>query len=642
MHRILNKKIINSLLVIFILLTCVACKTITPYFNADYLNVLASRAGIGNGTNSEESLNDLISWGVIEKEKEIEEYLDYEFLSYTINRLIENDNDDLDGLKDKNFVKKSVKENDLVSEEIALEVIDKAVSLINNKTFSPRYEYSEKEEVKKESDYILENDYLKSDVLYSVGDLIYLENDGIYKKIKAINEDGYTLEDASFEEVMSEFNIEDSFEIDFEDSYDISGEVYDETSYVNNDRNLLSSKTKSFNSNGYRVSYNFKSSGINARISKNVDGYNMFFDISISNIRPTYKWDYKDGKLNDAYFKVDYKTVEEIGVSIGRYKNYYLDFKDVDSSSFINLANSVIKKKDDEVAAVIKICEIKTPIPSMPSLFFNIELLAKVYISGKVEFVLSNKHTNGFEIKNGNFRLINDTTRDIDFKIGASAKTVLGINFNLEAIKFRLMDIEADAGIRASVSTTIHLYDKDGNKQSRSFDLAYSTVDELAKENDDVKVCGDISLHWLFEIRFNTSKTLLYKFGLWHKEEILDDDAQVFGNKTHIENFVLVDKCTRKDKFKKSDVVEQEYSVDKILLYKYSKVINLNEEYSIEIKSLPSGYSTNDLDYTSLDESVASVNKGIVRALKRGSCEVKISTSDNLYSASINILVSSG
>ena len=623
-------------------MTCVACKTITPYFNADYLNVLASKAGIGNGTNSEESLNDLISWGVIEKEKEIEEYLDYEFLSYTINRLIENDNDGLDGLKDKKFVKKSVKENDLVSEEIALEVIDKAVSLINNKTFSPKYEYSEKEEVKKESDYILENDYLKSDVSYSIGDLIYLENDDVYKKIKAINEDGYTLEDASFEEVMSEFNIEDSFEIDFEDSYDISGEVYDETSYVNNDKNLLSSKTKTFNSNGYRVSYNFKSSGINARISKNVDGYNMFFDISISNIRPTYKWDYKDGKLNDAYFKVDYKTVEEIGVSIGRYKNYYLDFKDVDSSSFINLANSVIKKKDDEVAAVIKICEIKTPIPSMPSLFFNIELLAKVYISGKVEFVLSNKHTNGFEIKNGNLRLINDTTRDIDFKIGASAKTVLGINFNLEAIKFRLMDIEADAGIRASVSTTIHLYDKDGNKQSRSFDLAYSTVDELAKENDDVKVCGDISLHWLFEIRFNTSKTLLYKFGLWHKEEILDDDAQVFGNKTHIENFVLVDKCTRKDKFKKSDVVEQEYSVDKILLYKYSKVINLNEEYGIEIKSLPSGYSTNDLVYTSLDESVASVNKGIVKALKRGSCEVKISTSDNLYSASINILVSSG
>ena len=146
MHRILNKKIINSLLVIFILLTCVACKTITPYFNVDYLNVLASKAGIGNGTNSEESLNDLISWGVIEKEKEIEEYLDYEFLSYTINRLIENDNDGLDSLKDKNFVKKSVKENDLVSEEIALEVIDKAVSLINNKTFSPKYEYSEKEE----------------------------------------------------------------------------------------------------------------------------------------------------------------------------------------------------------------------------------------------------------------------------------------------------------------------------------------------------------------------------------------------------------------------------------------------------------------------------------------------------------------
>lgn len=642
MHQILNKKIITCLLTLLVFLTCVSCKAVKPYLSADYLNMLVNKVGLGDGDNSEESLNNLISWGVIEKEKEIAEYLNYNFLAYTINRLIENEDESLKSLKDDGFVKKGVKEDDLVSEEIALGVIDKAVSLINNKTFSPKYEYSEKDEIEKDDEYVLSGDYLKCNARYKIGDLVYLENDGVYKKIKALYNDGYLVEDAYFEEVMEEFDIEDSFEIDFEDSFDISGEVYDEYSYANHDKNLLASKTKTFNSNGFRVSYNFKSSGISARISKNVDGYNLFFDIAISNIKPSYKWQYKDGKLNNAYFKVDYKSVEEVGVSIGRYKNYTLDFKDVDSSSFLNLANSIIKKKDDEVAAIVKICEIKTPIPSVPSLFFNIELLAKIYVSGKVEVVLSNTHNQGFEIKDGHFRLISDSTRDIDFKIGASAKASLGINFNLEAVSFRLMDIEVDAGIKASVSTIVHLYDKEGNKVSLDNDLVYSTVDELAKENKDVKVCGDISLNWLFEIRFNTSKTLLYKFGLWYKKEILDDNVQVFGNKTHIENFVLVDKCTRKERYKNSESVTQNYNVDKILLYKYSKVINLNEEYAIEIKNLPNGYTVNDLIYTSLDNNIVIVDKGVVKGLKIGSCEVKISTTDNLYSASINILVSSG
>lgn len=368
----------------------------------------------------------------------------------------------------------------------------------------------------------------------------------------------------------------------------------------------------------------------------------MFFDIEISNIKPTYKWEYKDGKVNGAYFKIDYKTVEEIGVSIGRYNNYYVDLKDKDASSFMNLAKSIIKPKSDEIEATIKICEIKTPIPQMPLLFFNIEVLAKVYTSGKIEVVLSNDHTNGFELKNGLFRIISDVDRDINLKIGGSAKASLGVNFNLEAVKFRLMDVEVDAGIRAAVSTTIHLYDSEDNKTKETSDLVYSSIDELSKENNDVKVCGDVSLNWLLDIRLNTSKTLLYKFGLWKKYEILDEANQVLGNKTHIENFVFVSKCTRKDRLKKSNNTSEEISVDKIILEKYSKVIHLNEEYTIGIKALPSGYKASDLIYKSEDVNVAIVDSnGIIKPISKGASEIKISTSDGEYSASINILVSS-
>ena len=64
--------------------------------------------------------------------------------------------------------------------------------------------------------------------------------------------------------------------------------------------------------------------------------------------------------------------------------------------------------------------------------------------------------------------------------------------------------------------------------------------------------------------------------------------------------------------------------------------------YTIEIKALPSGYSTNDLLYESKDSAVASVSNGIVKTNKLGACQIVISTSDGKYSTSINILVSSG
>ncbi len=619
------------------LLTCTSCKATEPFLTCEYLNLLASKIGLNDGSNGDDSLNDLINFGVVES-VDIKEYLDYDFLEETIDNLVLEDG----YLKNKSYLKSKSKNNGLISKQEAIKAVDEALKIINNREFKSEYTVNEKENIQHIDDYALNGNILKTNDTYSTGDYVFLENDEEYKKISGVVGDEYLLEDAGYEEVFDDAYIEDSFELNMNDAIDIAGGELDEEVYVNNDRNLLASKkTKNFKKDGYSVSYKFKSSGITARISKKVNGMNMFFDISISNIKPSYKWDYKDGKLNEAYFKVSYKTVEEVGVSIGKYDKYYLDLKNADASSFMNLANSIIKPKSDEVEASFKICEIKTPITSMPCLYFNVEVLAKLYTSGKVEIVLSNEHTTGFEVRNGTFRYINDTDRDVDFKIGGSSKVAAGVNFNLQATKFYLMDVEVDAGIKASVSSTLHLYDSDDNLETIESDLVYSSIDELSKENKDVKVCGDISLNWLLDFRINTSRTLLYKFGFWTKKEILDEDNQVFGNKTHIENFILVDKCTRKNRNKKNNTVVS-FNVDKILLNKYSTVINLGSSYSIEIKALPSGYGDNDLIYTSKDENIASVSGGTVLANNKGATEIVISTIDNKYSASLNVLVSSG
>ena len=124
--------------------------------------------------------------------------------------------------------------------------------------------------------------------------------------------------------------------------------------------------------------------------------------------------------------------------------------------------------------------------------------------------------------------------------------------------------------------------------------------------------------------------------------ELLDEKNQVFKNKSHIENFVFVDKCTRKDRLKTNKDNSGPINADKILLNKYSKVIKLGESYQIEIKGLPGKYSLNDLEYSSKDNSVVTVNNGVVYGVKKGASEVVISTKDHKYSASINVLVSEG
>ncbi len=630
------KKIINCLVLCCICLTCTSCKAINPYLTSDYLNILAIKSGID--IQGEDSLNSLINYGVVSDDN-FDEYLDYEFLKDTICKLVEDEY----FFDNQKLIKRRVNDDTYISEDEAITVIDRALKVINNKQFESKYEIKEKEDVNYLNNYLYKDNLITTNGKYKCGDYLYLENDNLYKKVVGQNALGeYILVDVSFDEIVENLYIQDSFELDMDKAIDIPGGTIEDSVYSNNDRELLASnKTKSFKAKGYNVSYSFSKSNINARISKNTNGVNMFFDIAISGIKPSYKWNYKNGKLDDAYFKVSYKTIEEVGVSIGRYKNYYLDLKDRDASSFLSSVKSITSKYDDEIEASIKICEIKTPIAGVPSLYFNIDVLAKIYTSGKVEIVFSNNKVSGFEIKDGSLRIINENDRDIDFKVGSTSKAVLGLNFNIQALGKYLMDVELDAGIKGKVSTTLHLYDSDDNHVVEESDLVYSTVDELSYENNDVKACGDISLNWLLEFRINTSKTLLYKLGFWYKKEILNEKNQLFGNKTHIENFVLVDKCTRKDRLKKTKN-NTIINSDKILLERYSKVIVLNESYNIEIKALPNGYSTSDLIYTSKDNSIVSISNGTVSALAIGACEIVISTSDGKYSTSLNILVSTG
>lgn len=630
MRLTLSKKICICL-VLLITVTCTSCKTDTSYKIKDYLNYLAIRSGIGGSEVVEDNFVDLCNWGVVDKKDNelLNEDLDYRYLSKTINRLIESDDNSLDSLISINLVNNKTKIDDKVSREEGEDIIDKAINIINNKAFNTTFEYEYVNEVKELSEDNKE------------GDLVFI--DGEYKI--AYDDNGeLKYKDAQFEEVFSHLDISDSFEIDFENSEIISYQSEDiNTSYVNNKYNLLASNNHVFNKDGFRVSYTINSAGIDVHVSSDMNKMNVYGDLSIKKVKPTFKWTYTKGDIKNCYFNVSMSTTEKLGVSTGKYNNYYLKLKDLDSSSWQNMVNSMFKKGDDYVEALIPICQIKTPVPNIPMVYINLSLVLKFNASGKIELVLYNQNQIGLEVKNGQPRFFFDHSDNLDAIARANAKAMAGINVGIDAANYRLCDIEFDGGLKTELKTTVHLYDDEGNVVSDSSDFEYSVLDELSRENTDVKVCGDVSFCWLFDVIINTSKSLLYKWGFSKTYHVLDDDNQVFGNLHHIENGQFVKKCSVNSRTKVSDGKLEVNSLDKITLNSYAEVLLVNEKFSIEINTIPLDYKVSDIIYISEDNSIASVSsKGVITTHKPGSVKIEVKTSDNKHIAYINILVSTG
>lgn len=615
-----------------IIVTCASCKAEEPYKVTEYLNYLAIKSGIGSSTKIEDNFESLLKWKVVIKTDSafLNDDLDYAFMSKIICNLLEEKGNPIDILYSKGWIE-SKNENKKVSKDIAEDVVNKAIEIINNKEFEKKSEYKYNTKIKDIEEGL------------QINDIIYDSDNNEYLIVKDIDNENIEYEDATYEQVFSYMDIADSYVVDFSEAEVIPLQEEIQTSYINNKYNLLASKNHVFNKDGFRISYSINSSGIDVHVSKSLDKGTIYADGSINKVNPTFKWTYDKGDLKNCYFNLKMNTTMSLGATIGKYGNYYIKLKDLDSSSFMNTIKSMIVPKSDEVEATIPICEIKTPIPDIPFAYLNMRIGIKLYASGKIELIMYNAHNIGFEVKDGNARYFYDHDDDLDSIIKASGKAALAINFGLDASKFRLCDIEFDGGIKAETKATVHLYDTDFNEISSNLsDVSYSTLDEVSKENPYVKICGDVSLYWLLDLMCNTSKSVLYKMGFSKIYHILDDNNQVFGNLHHIENGEFVKTCTRKTKTAIKNEILNINTNNKIVLNTYAEVINVNDSFQIEIVAIPNGYQQSDIIYTSSDSDIAIIENDTIKALKPGTCKVNVHTSDGKYNSYINVLVSTG
>ena len=200
-------------MVMLVSLTLASCKASEPYLTSDYINTLVRDSGLGKGENVDESIADLIAFKIVDGE-EYPEYLTYGYLALTLNNLIENDDTSVKSLKKKGIIKRVKADDELVNEKDALEAIEKAVSLINNKEIERKEEVTYKEEYKEIKVYEKDGAYLKTSANLKSGELVYLEEDDCFVIVTGFHNGAYLTREATFDEIFESLEISDNSELD--------------------------------------------------------------------------------------------------------------------------------------------------------------------------------------------------------------------------------------------------------------------------------------------------------------------------------------------------------------------------------------------------------------------------------------------
>ena len=523
-----------------------------------------------------------------------------------------------------------------VNKEDATKIIKEIVLIINNQEFDAKNDIKFNEDIIEIKDFYFNKDNIITNEKVKINDIIMykVNNKTTIKRIIDIQDKELSLEDVDILDLIE--NIDISNDISFNDtkSYiDILNQGYN-----SNEFDLISTFDQEFTYNNFNISWSFVNGRFHVYVSKKSDDLlNYYGEFDIYNINPLYKWKMKDGNLEHAYFKLNYSTLFKSGVSVGKYYDYYLDLDSEKSDDLLSSIKNKFKPKDEVAETTITLATIKVPVPQTYILDIEAKVQLHIYASGKIELELTNNNIVGYEIKNGNMRLINEGKKDYNINARASGNTSLKLSVGLNILGNTLMDVSGKVGIKGVMQTTAHIYDKNTFKSIKT-DIPLDLLEEKNKSKN-LKICGDLSLHWILELELNSKYSLASKLGFNKVISFLDEDNQIFQNdKTHIENFVFVDKCTVHDQEFTEEL--DDLNPNQIILNQYSHILKVNEGKELNIISTPKGYDIDDLIFNFTDNNIAYISNGKIVGKNFGNTILTISTKDNSYKVQVHILVS--
>ena len=460
------------------------------------------------------------------------------------------------------------------------------------------------------------------------------------------------IEPAQPEDVFDSLNAAQSFTIDFSQAEiidAIDGTVIQEApvSYTQNSSVSLmaaraNSYTKNHTINGYEISYTVSSSEMKATVSKKTKGgLQVTGSFIVTDVTPAYELDMNHLKVDNGYFRVDFKSIESLAVEGSSYKEFYGDFSKVNPRDFLGTVKNAFQEKKENSELEVPLAVINVPVPYVPALTVSLQMQLKLSADGKAKLTLSQDHSLGMEIRDGKMRDISTSSNKAEVTLHANTALKGGMKLSVKAIEMSIADITAEAGAQADVTTTVHAYDKNGNHAVMSDSQVPSDLaEELAEGNGNVLTCADLKAYKVADIQLNSGKSLLGKLGLSATVPLINgDNAPLFpGMKTHMENGHFVDKCTRKDRLKTPENDKVVVS-DQIRISSYSMILNPGESREITVTALPKGYSVSDLIFASERPEIASVSGGVVTAGKDGSGIIRIRTRDGKFEVSCTVLV---
>ena len=475
-------------------------------------------------------------------------------------------------------------------------------------------------------------------------------NDGSilhFYQIKEVNDTGVVLDfldpnliDDFYFSTMQDFDLGNA-KIEFSDELTPVGLTWNE----DHDQKLmrLSSGTNSnsefkFHDFTIRFSYTQNSFHVYAFKKTSLDA-NYFAQLDLKNIKPSFSWKGSLTNIEFAQLKLNYDAIIQTGLKKGSYQLLYVDSAKLDPARALETIADAWTSKRADIDTVIPIAKISLPIAGIPACTLDLQLQMRLYISGKIEFLFSMNNEHGIEIRNNKLRILNSSQKDIDFIIQASGGISAKIQTSVNMLALNLMDIGAEAGIKAEVKSTLHFPQKQSIENISS--VPFDVLDSFTLDNKDWTVCGDMQAFWLLNLIFNSDKSVAGKLGLGKTIELMNErNASLFGKPIrHIENMQFVDQCTHKNRYL-TPLPTIYTNTDRIVIQKYSFSLMPKETEQLKIRGLPSGVVLDDLIFSSSNPAVAMVdNRGNVVAISAGNAIITVSSKDQEYQVSCSILV---
>lgn len=326
-----------------------------------------------------ESIQSLVEWEVINTSSNINpnENLTREFVAYTLSNLYEDEVNAIsikDSSKSKypKQVEKSValgimqldsrdcfNPKQLIDKVEAFTILDKVVNNLNNKIYEDSiYKFDWKDDlilVEEPLEFDEENNvaYYSHNTDLNKGDIITWKQDDldIFKKVEEIKDTETNkevrLSDPDINEIYNELDIQDTYEVDFDnaifedvnnldDSFEVDfndveiEEYLDPIDFINLSGTITKKQSNSFEINRFKVSYSTNGGSLKVKLNKvNTNGSIIYGEASLHSVKPTIKWNAKDKIINDAFFRLDFKTNSSLGLKKENYKIYiviYLKF----------------------------------------------------------------------------------------------------------------------------------------------------------------------------------------------------------------------------------------------------------------------------------------------------------------------------